>query len=574
VDLSAAPFHLDETARRWVESTIASMTIDEKIGQLFINHNNDYSPEYLDSVIDRFHPGGMRYRPGPAAAIQSHLRYAQSRSRIPLLIASNPETGGNGAAIDGTLVSTHLQAGSHPDRDIARQLGRIAGVESSAIGCNWAFSPVVDIQHNWRNTVVATRSFGNDPELVIDRALAYLEGLRESGVAAAIKHFPGDGVDERDQHVVTTYNTLDADEWFATYGRVYQALIEAGVPSIMAGHIGSPALSRRHRPDLADDEIRPATLAPELLGDLLRGELGFNGLIVSDASQMIGFTQAMPRRHAVPAAIAAGCDMFLFFRNAADDFEFMMDGHRDGIITDVRLDDALHRILGLKAMLGLHMPDRELVPDPSALELVGSPPHHAVAADIADKTVTLVKDTAGNLPLTPTTHPRIRLYGVAGAAGPSGPSPYLAVMAEELETLGFEVSTYQTLPSRRASGDTTASFNSVIVEEASADYAERFDAAILVANLSGFATDPVLRISWSSPMAPEIPWYATEVPTVFVSLNLPNHLPDVPMVRTVVHAHNDSREAIHAAVQKIAGLSEFHGTFNDNVFGDSFGTRA
>ncbi|MFJ4208800.1 hypothetical protein ACIPY2_10110 [Paenarthrobacter sp. NPDC089675] len=129
VDLKAAPFHLDESAAEWVEKTIASMTLEEKIGQLFINHNNDYSPAYLDNVLENFHVGGMRYRPGPSSAVQEHIRYAQSRTRIPLLVASNPEMGGAGSCDDGTFVSTHLQAGSHPDKSIARRMGEVAGVD-------------------------------------------------------------------------------------------------------------------------------------------------------------------------------------------------------------------------------------------------------------------------------------------------------------------------------------------------------------------------------------------------------------------------------------------------------------
>lgn len=274
VDLTARPFGLDPDAVAWVHRTIDSMSIEEKIGQLFINLDARFSPDYLDNVLDRYHVGGIRYVGAPSATVQEHVRYAQARSRIPLLVASNPEMGGFGSADDATLVSTHLQAGSHPDPSIAYDMGRVAGIETAAMGCNWAFCPVVDIHVNWRNTVVSTRSFGNTADVVIERATEYFRGISESGTVCAVKHFPGDGVDERDQHVVTTYNTLAADEWDATYGRVYRAMIDLGVQSVMVGHIGAPHLSRRYRPDLADDQILPATLSPELLQDLLRGELG------------------------------------------------------------------------------------------------------------------------------------------------------------------------------------------------------------------------------------------------------------------------------------------------------------
>ena len=302
-------------------------------------------------------------------------------------------------------------------RSLARDMGRVAGAETTALGCNWAFAPMVDIHQNWRNTVVATRSFGNTPEVVIERAKAFFDGISETRSACAIKHFPGDGVDERDQHVVTSWNTLGVDDWHASYGRVYRELIAYGVQSIMVGHIGAPELSRRYRPGIADAEIMPGTLAPELLQNLLRGELGFNGLILTDASPMVGLTSAMKRRDLVPATIAAGCDMFLFFRHADEDFRYMLEGYRNGVISEARLQEALERILGLKASLGLHTTPREaLVPGPDALAVVGSAEHHAVAAAVADKTVTLVKDTEHNLPLRPETHRRIRLYGITGQA--------------------------------------------------------------------------------------------------------------------------------------------------------------
>ena len=574
VDLKAAPFNLDDAAVEWVESTIGSMTLEEKIGQLFINHNNDYSPEYLDGVLENFHVGGMRYRPGPSSAVQEHIRYAQSKTRIPLLIASNPEMGGAGSCDDGTFVSTHLQAGSHPDKNIARQMGEVAGIETAALGCNWAFAPIVDIHYNWRNTVISTRAFGNTPDIVVERAKEYFDGISESPTACAMKHFPGDGIDERDQHVVTSYNTLGYDDWNASYGHVYREMIGHGVQSIMVGHIGAPEVSRHFRPGLSDAEVLPATLAPELLQDLLRGELRFNGVVLTDASLMVGLTQAMKRKDLVPATIAAGCDMFLFFRNPDEDFGYMLDGYKSGVITEGRLHDALRRILGLKASLGLHV-RQELVPPVEALAVIGSEAHRAIAAEVAEKTVTLVKDTAHNLPITPQTHPRIRLYGISGGADftRADPLAYLDTVREELEAAGFEVSVFRTAEQREAAGESGMNFMRVLSEEATGDYSERYDAALVFANVKGFAQEAAIRIKWSSPMAAEIPWYSTEVPTIFVSLNQPNHLIDVPMVKTAIHAHAATREAIRATIEKIQGKSEFQGTFNQNVFCDSFDTR-
>ncbi|WP_244971491.1 glycoside hydrolase family 3 protein [Paramicrobacterium chengjingii] len=577
VDLSRAPFNLSPDAIAWVETTLSSLSLDEKLGQLFINLDTSFDESYLDSVVSEHKVGGIRFMGAASSVVQAHIRYAQSKAKVPLLVASNPEMGGAGSISDGTLVTSHLGAGSSPDPDDAYRLGYVGGRETAAIGCNWAFAPIVDIHRNWRNTVIGTRSFGDNADIVIERAKRYFDGLSESGSAAAMKHFPGDGIDERDQHVVTTYNTLGHDEWNDSYGRVYRELIEYGVQSIMIGHIGAPELSRHFRPEMTDAEVKPATLAPELLQDLLRGELGFNGLIITDASMMVGFTQALPRRDAVPAAIAAGCDMFLFFRDPAKDRAYLRAGIENGVVTEERLNEALLRVLGLKASLGLHeTPRDELVPPVDALEVIGSDEHRAIAASVSDRAVTLVKDTANTLPLTPQSHPRIRLYGITGQSDFTGtdPSGYLDIAKQELERAGFEVHVFKNALQRAAEGEEGVYFHTVMADEASGDYAEKYDAALVFANVAGFAQEATVRIHWSTPMAAEIPWYVTEVPTVLVSLNQPNHLIDVPMVKTLVHAYTPSRESIRAAVEKITGASEFTGTFNENVWcGATWGTR-
>ena len=407
-DLTAQPFGLDDDSIAWVRATIEEMSLEEKVGQLFINLNNRFDDAFVNRIIDGYHPGGIRYNHTDSASVQAHIRQAQTRSKVPLLVASNIEAGGNGACTDGTLIATPLQTASTPDTDAARQMGVVGGRESAALGCNWAFTPIVDIHHNWRNTVVATRAFGNDHETVIRYAQAYSDGVREGAgdrpMALCMKHFPGDGRDERDQHVVTSYNDCTVSEWDATYRKIWEWGIGAGIESVMVGHIMLPAYTRQLRPGIPDADILPATVAPELLTDLLRDDLGFNGVVLTDASLMVGLTSALPRERQMVQAITAGCDMILFFRNHDEDFGFVRDAVSSGEITHQRLDDALTRILGLKAKLGLHLRAAgDLVPPPHALAVIGAPEHHTTAREIADRTITLLKDTAGTLPLDPST---------------------------------------------------------------------------------------------------------------------------------------------------------------------------
>ena len=223
---------------------------------------------------------------------------------------------------------------------------------------------------------------------------AYVRTVQKFGLAASIKHFPGDGQDERDQHLVTSINSMDCDTWMATYGAAYRAGIEAGSLTAMVGHILQPAWTKKLHPEIRDEDILPGSLSPELLQGLLRGELGFNGLICTDATTMAGYTLAMSRRDAVPASIAAGCDMFLFARNLEEDYGFMLEGIRKGIITPERLNEAVTRILAVKAALGLHKGVPEVQPD-QAKEVVGCARHQAWADECADRAITLVKDKEG-----------------------------------------------------------------------------------------------------------------------------------------------------------------------------------
>lgn len=562
VDLKAKPFYLNETEIAWVENTIAAMSSEEKIGQLFIHLFLDLKPESCQAILEKYHIGGVRYMANTSENIREFASNIQKLSKIPLLIAANCDSGGDGACKDGTYVASGAQVEATGSETVAYNVGYVSGREAAALGCNWNFDPCADILFNWRNTIVNTRAYGSMPETVIKYTSAYIKGLRQSNVASCIKHFPGDGTEERDQHLVLGVNELSCEAWDASFGKVYQHAIDEGVMTIMAGHIALPEYQKRLVPGIAYEEIMPATLAPELITNLLRGQLGFNGLVVTDASHMIGMSAAMRRQDYVPRAIAAGCDMFLFFNDPEEDFGFMMDGYRNGVISEERLHDALRRILGLKAALQLHLKQAEgtLAPDKEGLARIGCPEHIAMAEEAADLGITLVKNTRNQLPIKPTTHKRIILYflsgetdGLHGAANETE-----KIIMEELERVGFEV----TLNDGK-------SRNKGKIRE----YAQKWDAAFVFSDNRGYAAENNYRIRWKCPMSNEIPWYVTEVPTVFVSLNFTTHLTDVPMIKTFINAYGNTRLLIRQTIQKIMGESEFKGSYNENVFCDQWETR-
>lgn len=568
VDLKAAPYNLDDTQIAWVEETLAGMTLDEQVGQLFTNlfffGTDEFSgnPYTAEQILEKFHIGVARYHGGTSEKVQDLINRLQAASKIPLLVAANCDSGGNGAMSDGTYVASGAQTEASRSTEVARNAGYVSGREMDAIGANLNFDPCVDILFNWRNTIVNTRAYGTTAEDVIRYTIPFVEGQRESGVLTCVKHWPGDGTEERDQHLVLGVNELQPDEWEASFGEVYRAHIANGVEMIMAGHIALPYYQQKLDPSLSDEDILPATLAPELIDGLLKTELGFNGAVITDASHMLGMTSAMRREDYVPAAIAAGCDCFLFFNNLEEDFGFMKAGVEKGIITKERLDDANRRILGLKAKLRLHeaRENGTLLRKPEDLAVVGSEEHLAMRKDAADKGITLVKNTLDQLPLTPEKHRRIRLYHLTGESGMFGAvSDKLAQLyVTELGRRGYEV---------------TINDGTTRVKGPTLKYREEVDAALIIAEVVGYGAQNNYRIVWKTAMSNECPWYVWEVPTFMVSHNYTTHLHDATMVKCYINAYHPNEDNVLATIDKMEGRSEFTGQPNDLVWTEKWQAR-
>lgn len=576
VDLTAKPFNLDAEGVAWVRDTIAGMSDEEKIGQLFVNMGSSRDEDYLKGMVDSYHIAAVRYQPGPAADIWEQNRILQENSKIPMLIAANTEAGGNGACTDGTYVGWEIKVGAAgaDDEKYAYELGRVSGVEAAAIGCNWSFAPIVDLYRNWRNPIVSVRTWSADPDQTIRLTLAYMKGIMESGIAPAAKHWPGDGIDERDQHLSSAPNWYSTEEWDATFGKVYSALIDAGLPSIMAGHIALPSYQKHFDPD--SNEFTPATLSKALMTNLLREKLGFNGLVVTDASHMVGLTGFARRRDLLPMAIEAGCDLFLFFNDPDEDFAWMMEGYRSGKLSEQRLQEALERTLGTKAALGLHkLAKTEILPaKDEAMARIRLPENLAVAEELSDAAVTLVKDAdAGVLPISPDKFKRVLIVPIEGPKNPMahGKGPKGAeILADLMRERGYEVELYESL---------TAKMNKMSEEEFArvvvGAYAgkapisamtDKYDMVISVAQVNGLM-QPTERVYWpASKGTPDIPWYVHELPTIFVSVACPYHLADVPQVKTFVNAYDSQPHTVKAVLDKLEGASEFKGTPSTDVF--------
>lgn len=553
IDLKGKPFNLTDEDIRWVEDTLAGMTKEEKVGQLFCPIGYTKEESELKEVLEKYHVAGFMYRPDEASIVQSAHRFLQSHSKIPLMLAANLEAGGTGLVLDGTLMGSQMQVAATDKEENAYRLGLISGREASAVGGNWAFAPVIDIDYNYRNPITNTRTYGSDPERVLRMGKAYMQGIHENGCCVSIKHFPGDGVDERDQHLVTSVNSLSVEEWDKTYGMIYKSLIDDGAQTVMVGHIQLPEYQRMLRPELKDEEFMPATLAPELLQDLLRDQLGFNGMIVTDATSMAGFTQLMKREDSVPYSIAAGCDMFLFNMGLEYDYNAMMKGIDRGILTMERVNEAVTRILALKASLKLHIKQAQgnLIPGEEALKNIGTLEHQSWAKQCADEAITLVKNKEDIFPLSAKRFKKVLVHVLGDqekAGSHSGGGALNEMFIQKLKEEGFEVDKFN--PENM---DFSAMFKSVD------DFVGDYDLVIYYSNVGTYSNQTIIRLTWAPPMGINVPKFITEVPTMFISVAGPYHLEDVPRMKTFINCYTSSENMVNSLVEKLMGRSEFKG---------------
>ena len=364
------------------------------------------------------------------------------------------------------------------------------------------------------------------------------------------KHWPGEGYDARDQHLVTTINPLSVDAWQDIFGRIYKTMIGDGVMTVMSAHIALPGYATKH--GMAGlERYRPASVSKLLNQILLRDELGFNGLVVSDATPMGGLTAWDKRSVCVPQVIENGCDVFLFSPNEEQDLKFMMDGLQDGRLSEQRLEDAVTRILGLKAALGLHKKalDERLPPLADAKAKVKAQKHLDVAQTAADQSITLVKDTQNLLPLNVAKHKRITLVH-RGAPGmfPGLPRKPMSTFIDGLKERGFEIADFdlKNLPTP----DNTDLLLYVFAVESSLGLSHIF--IDWKEEQKGF--EGIMARFWN------------EVPTLMVSFGHPYYLQDAPRVPTYVNAYSTIEASQRAALSCIIGNQPFVGVSPVDAF--------
>ena len=404
--LRPGPLH-PNADKKWVDHTLRKMSAEEKVGQLFmvwarVQFFNVDGPEYRQFVdqIARYHIGSFvmsvpveglflnKSEPYEAAMLLNEL---QQQSRLPLLIAADFESGLSNRLRGPTIFPQAMAFGAAGKPEYAEAFGKITAQEARAIGVHWNFFPIADVNSNPANPIINTRSFGESPEQVGALDAAYIRGARSNGMLTTAKHFPGHGDTATDSHLGVAQVSGDRSHLDAIELPPFREAMKAGVDAVMVAHVTVPALE--------PDASRVATTSSAVVSQLLKQQLGFRGIVVTDALDMAGLTRLYAANigRAAVEAFKAGNDMLLIPADLDASYRAMLDAVRTGEISRDRLDSSVRKVLGAKAALGL---ERARLVDIGAIDkLVAAPANQAFAQQVSDSAITLVRENGKVLPL-------------------------------------------------------------------------------------------------------------------------------------------------------------------------------
>jgi len=412
---TAAASSLTPEENKWVETTLKQMSVEEKVGQLlFTTYHGSFtasdSSAYADMMrdVEQLHVGGfinvtqgsplgfLKSQAYPSAVLSNQL---QSRSKLPLLIGADFERGTAMRLDEGTSFPTAMAVAAAGNPEDAYTMGKVTALEARAAGIHWIYAPDADVNSNAANPIINTRSFGEDPQRVSEFVTEFIRGVQENGGLATAKHFPGHGDTTADSHIDLPVVSANRERLEKVELVPFRAAIAAGVGSIMTGHLNVLALE--------PDPNTPATLSARILTDLLRQQLGFEGLIVTDAMDMGGITVRFAPGDAAVRAVLAGVDALLMPPVPEAAFSALLGAVKSGQISQDRLDASVRRILQAKARLGLQ---KTRLVDVAALNSkFGSLAWQAESQEISDRGVALLRDTPHRLPFDGTKPARALL---------------------------------------------------------------------------------------------------------------------------------------------------------------------
>lgn len=407
----------DAEGREWVEQTLASLSLREAIGQLIIPwmsgaYTSTSGPEFQEfaEYVEDVGIGGVVISIGLPHSYGAKLNALQGVAKIPLLVGSDFENGGPGMRLNhsyalptllpqggGTSFPPTMAFGAIGDERFAWEYGRITAEEARAVGVHLNFAPVLDVNSNPLNPIINTRSFGEDPQEVADLGAAYLDGARAGGILTTAKHFPGHGDTKTDSHVGLPIVDADRARLEALELVPFRRAVEEGVDAVMTAHVAVP--------DILGSQGLPATLSPFFLTNLLREDMGFDGLLLTDAMRMRAISDGYGVGEAAVLAVEAGADVILAPADIGVSVHALEEAVQSGRISRDRLNASVRRILEMKARAGLHR--NRMVNLAHIDKVVASAANLEKAAEAATRSITLPRDRDGLIPADPNRYPRV-----------------------------------------------------------------------------------------------------------------------------------------------------------------------
>jgi beta-glucosidase-like glycosyl hydrolase/CubicO group peptidase (beta-lactamase class C family) len=423
----AVPQKLLAPNKAWAAATLGQMTLREKVAQLvhvrvngrFLNRNG---PEFtrLADDVRKNRVGGVILFAGNAYESAVLLNKLQQLAKVPLMVSADFERGAAFRIADTTSFPWTMAVGAAGSEELAYKAGAITAREARALGVHWVFAPVVDVNNNPENSVINIRSYGEDPELVARLGAAFIRGCRDNGVLTTAKHFPGHGDTETDSHIGLAVVASDRARLDAVELVPFRRAIEVGVDSVMTAHVAVPQLT--------GDAATPATLSHRILTDLLRKDLGFQGMVVTDALEMGGITARYGTGKAAIKALQAGADLLLLPPDTNVAINEVVRAVRRGDIPEAQINRSVRKLLTAKTRLGLQT--RRSVPVETIDRVVATEESRQTAQEIADRSITLVRDEARLLPLSPVAPARLLSLVLSAEPDPAPAATFQAEMRQ------------------------------------------------------------------------------------------------------------------------------------------------
>lgn len=520
--------------QEFIEKCIEDMSLEDLCGQLLNIHVSRYQDiDEFEKLVKRIRPGEIFVgQNSEKEVIEKYTDIINKYTKVPVIVSADIEFG-PGCSVKGETYLPHPMAwGACDDADLIRRAGKVTGQICRQNGIHWSFAPIVDINYNKDNPVTNVRAVSDSPEQVAKIAGAYVDGMQTDGMmVAGCKHFPGDGLDDRNQHFCTTINPLSKEEWMNTYGYVYKKMFDIGAASVMIGHIGFPANEDEIDPVLGP---KPGTLSYNTITKLLKEELGFEGCAVSDAMSMVGTSVMCPPEKLAVGFIKSGGDMLLF--PLPQDFDYLLNAVKTGEIPIERIKDAVRRILRMKIRARLFEDNEKLVSKIKVTEDI-----KALAQEIADKSITVIRNTQNLIPLSLKEGAKFLMINLQKNHD-NVVIPYMdeiKVLEEELRKRGYTV-------------DVMSGYG--VDHNHLAEIKNSYDCILINSRIDMHNyLGGTLRVGWDNIMSF---WRGVAVDhpcVIFTSFGDPYKLYEFPFLRTYINAYSHNANTFKAFVKVILG---------------------